>query len=104
MRDVFSHHDFTLVGHYKGVLDEAGIPCFIRNEGSLNQLTAMPDNLSLPALAVTNDEDYDRAIELLRAFMQAPEPSTADWKCAKCGETVPGNFDSCWKCGTPRAA
>jgi hypothetical protein len=21
-----------------------------------------------------------------------------DWKCAKCGETVPGNFDLCWKC------
>lgn len=103
MRDVFLNHDFTRVAHYQGILDEAGIPCFVRNESSLNVLSQMPDNTSLPALCVTNDEDYDRAIDLLRAFMQAPEATTPDWKCAHCGETVPGNFDSCWKCGTARA-
>ncbi len=104
MRDVFLNHDFTRVEHYKGILDEAGIPSFVRNESSLNVLTQMPDNTSLPALCVTNDEDYDRAIEVLRAFMQTPESTGPDWKCASCGETVPGNFDSCWKCGTARAA
>lgn len=103
MRDVFLNHDFTRVAHYKGILDEAGIPCFVRNESSLNVLSQMPDNTSLPALCVTNDEDYDRALELLRAFMQTPESAGPDWKCTNCGETVPGNFDSCWKCGTARA-
>jgi hypothetical protein len=25
------------------------------------------------------------------------------WKCKKCGETVPGNFDLCWKCMATRS-
>jgi hypothetical protein len=29
-----------------------------------------------------------------------PEP---DWKCSKCGESVPGNFDMCWKCMATRS-
>lgn len=26
----------------------------------------------------------------------------ADWTCPKCGESVPGHFDVCWKCETAR--
>ncbi len=26
----------------------------------------------------------------------------ADWACPHCGEPVPGHFDVCWKCQTPR--
>ncbi len=31
------------------------------------------------------------------------EPATGDdWQCSRCGERVPGNFDTCWKCQQPR--
>ena len=26
----------------------------------------------------------------------------AEWQCAACGESVPGNFDLCWNCETVR--
>jgi hypothetical protein len=26
------------------------------------------------------------------------------WHCNKCGEKIEDQFDSCWKCGTPKAA
>jgi len=38
---------------------------------------------------------------------ERPRPQKAaphrDWKCLKCGEVNPGNFDVCWKCLTTKA-
>jgi hypothetical protein len=48
-------------------------------------------------------EDDDRAAlaEVMSAPDQASEPGRA-WRCPKCGEENPGNFDACWKCETDR--
>jgi hypothetical protein len=32
------------------------------------------------------------------------DPPGPNWRCAKCGEDNPGNFDVCWKCETARPA
>lgn len=32
----------------------------------------------------------------------ADESAGPEWKCPKCGELVPGNFDVCWKCMTTK--
>ncbi len=99
MREVFVHQDTARVGHYKSILDANGITSFIRNELSNNSLAEMPAGIFFPALCVVNDDDYERALELLRA-VHKPEPNDApDWKCGGCGEEVPGTFDHCWKCG-----
>ena len=97
MREVFSNQDLTLVAYYKGLLDEAGISCFIRNENGGN-----PDVAGIsfqPTLCVITDADFDAAIALLKS---QPAPSTtvrADWKCPSCHEENPGNFELCWNCG-----
>ncbi len=31
-----------------------------------------------------------------------PVPDNRLWKCAKCGEVIETQFDSCWKCSEPR--
>lgn len=98
MREIFTNQDFTKVGHYKSVLDSEGIPSFIRN-GLSNNITEMPSPILFPTLCVENDDDYDKAMELLKAIHK-PQPNNApDWICAACKETVPGTFDTCWKCG-----
>jgi hypothetical protein len=102
MTEVFVHADFTRVGHCKAILEEAGIPCFVRNENTQNLLAGLPDPMCHPALCVTNDSDAERALDLLRDFREAELTTAPDWKCPQCGESVPGNFDSCWKCETPR--
>jgi hypothetical protein len=98
MRDVFSHHDHTRVGFMKSVLEDAGIEVFMKNEATFNttELTAL---IVTPTLAVLNDEDYERARLIVKAAQLPPPTFRADWKCAACGETVPGNFDTCWQCG-----
>lgn len=41
-----------------------------------------------------------RAVLDMQRVREHPE---ADWTCSKCGEEVPGHFDVCWNCETPRA-
>lgn len=98
MREIFTDQDSAIVGHYKSVLDSAGIPSFIRNGLSNNLLTGMPSPVMFPTLCV-DDDDYDKAMELLRAIHRPQTNDAPDWICAACKEAVPGTFDTCWKCG-----
>lgn len=105
MYELYVHPDHVRVGFCKSVLEEAGIPCFIRNENTNNTMTGMPSPLFFPALCVLNDEDIERSRELLNAFLNTPPSTAPDWTCLSCGEKdIPGSFDSCWKCGTMRLA
>lgn len=102
MREVFVNQDHARVGYYKSVLDQAGIPNFIRNQDSNNSMTDMPSPLFFPALCVLDDDDYDRAMQILGEIYNAPPVQAPEWRCSKCSEEVPGNFDSCWQCGALR--
>jgi len=42
-----------------------------------------------------------RLLQDLRAEMAAARKAPR-WTCAACGARVPGNFELCWKCETPR--
>ncbi len=101
MREVFVNQDHARVGFYKSVLDDAGIPNFIRNQYA-NNITEMPSAVFFPALCVVNDDDYDRAMHILGEIYYAPPSQAAEWRCPCCNEEVPGNFDSCWNCGALR--
>lgn len=100
MREIFTHQDFTRVGHYKSILDSIGIPSFIRNGISHNSVTDMPSPVLFPTLCVENDSDYDRAVEVLREVYKPRDNHAPDWRCPSCKEIIPGTFDSCWSCGT----
>jgi Putative prokaryotic signal transducing protein len=102
MREVFVNQDHARVGFYKSVLEEAGIPNFVRNEMASN-ITDMPSPLFFPALCVLHDEDYDEAMQILGEIYYERPSQAADWCCSKCNEEVPGTFDSCWQCGELRA-
>ena len=98
MREVYAHPDFTRVGYFKSVLDQAGIPNFLQGDTSYN-VTEISALFMAPSLRVVNDEDYDRAKKLLRDTALPPPSFRADWRCPSCGEEVPANFESCWQCG-----
>ena len=102
MKEIFTAQDFTRVGFYESVLKEAGIRCFIQNFNSEYFPIALP---SLPRLCIIDDQDYDDAMELLAPFQNQPISAVAstEWKCPACGETVPAEFASCWKCGEQSA-
>jgi hypothetical protein len=109
MKELFRSSDTALIGFYESILDDAEIPHFVRNDttqqaivGSL-MTAVLPLPEFWPALCVLNDDDYPRAMQLLREVREAGATSGAEWKCAACGETVPGNFTACWNCGVQRA-
>jgi hypothetical protein len=98
MTEIFVHKDYTIVGFYRSLLEEAGIPCMIRNELTHHLMSEIPIPTFYPALCVMKDEDAERAVGILREFKKGEEGPTEDWECRACGETVPGSFGSCWKC------
>ena len=102
MKEIFVHPDLTQMAHCRSILEDAGIECFIRNEDTHDLIAGLPDLMRQPSLCVTNDADAERARELLREFESVEKDGATDWKCPQCGETVPGNFGSCWKCDALR--
>jgi hypothetical protein len=107
MKEVFVHPDPTIVGFKKSILDGAGIDCFIRNENTsatfgAGALGLVQSPVFDPALCIVDDSRYDEAMALLKTAADAPPVVAADWRCPKCGETVPANFDTCWNCSCSR--
>lgn len=76
MKKVFTSQDSAQVGLMQSVLQEAGIPCEIRND-MVAQVIPVP--LFAAELWVVRDEDQDEADKLITAFHSAPqEPAPGD--------------------------
>jgi predicted RNA-binding Zn-ribbon protein involved in translation (DUF1610 family) len=83
----------------KIILDTEEIPCSIRNEYLAIALGELSPQDCIPALWVLNDADYPRACEVMEAWRSSPAETNSQWVCPDCGETIEGQFSSCWKCG-----
>jgi hypothetical protein len=92
------------VGLFDSILQSNGIPTVIKNQNLSSLAGDMLFTTIFPELWVLDDNYSDQAVALLQNFRQERlAPSTAsDWTCTQCGESVPGNFDTCWNCETPR--
>ncbi|MBP9901486.1 MAG: hypothetical protein IT579_23650 [Verrucomicrobia subdivision 3 bacterium] len=53
-------------------------------------------------LWVERDEDFGPAHELYRTWCMPAIQTDSSWTCHVCGQSVEAQFDSCWKCATPR--
>jgi hypothetical protein len=76
MRLLYSSPDSAEVGLLKSVLDEAGIPCEVRNNCISQAIPGVP---FYPELWIMNDENYCEASELLaagRCCASSNEPET----------------------------
>jgi hypothetical protein len=106
MKELFRERDITRVSYYKGVLEAYGISSFIRNEYlTMSGLTDIPIPEFFPALCVLNDEDYVEAVAIIREHLIVNQKNAEiEITCVSCGETNPGNFDTCWSCGNPVSA
>jgi hypothetical protein len=85
----------------KGLLEEAEIPCMVRNENLSTALGELPFTECSPEIWIQNDEDYSRASEIVNAWRNAEVEDHGPWLC-RCGETIEGQFSSCWSCSAER--
>lgn len=103
MKPILRERDTASLTPSRHLLEEAGIPTFVRNETLPVTEVTIPN--FMPTLCVVNDEDLPRALELIRGARQrAAEAATDEVACPSCGEKVPGNFEICWNCGESMAA
>lgn len=63
MREIYGNREGSLVGHYRSILEQAGIPCFIRNENAA-ALSELQGPAFDPVLFV-DGEYYDEAMAVL---------------------------------------
>jgi membrane protease YdiL (CAAX protease family) len=58
---------------------------------------------SAPGVYV-DEKDFDQASSLLEQFYDHSNDSrpAGQWTCAGCGQNVEAQFDTCWKCESPR--
>jgi len=99
MKRLYRAHDTLEANLLKDHLAASRIDAKVFGEyigGAIGELPA----IHFPEVWV-DDEDLDPAERVLKDFLRPAEPSPA-WVCPQCGETVDGQFDLCWKCGTQK--
>jgi hypothetical protein len=89
-------------GLVKDLIEKDGIPCVIRNDQLSTALGPVPFTECYPELWILRDEDYPKAKEVLDGWLTPRNQVRESWICANCGETIEGQFISCWKCGRPK--
>lgn len=99
MRKVFLSQSLMEVESLKEYLEQAGIPCTIKNQQTSTLAGAIPFTEVFPELWVLRDEDYDQAKVLVEDRSKSLEPSQHSWVCSGCGESHSTQFTDCWKCG-----
>lgn len=96
MKLIYTNENRLLVSNAKNILESAGITAILKNEfasGGLGDLAALDTWLEV---WVSNDEDYDQAVETLKSTIGTK--NTAEWVCSNCQEINAASFDFCWNC------
>jgi|SRR5690606_5030085 hypothetical protein len=100
MRRVFTTPDALMAGHVRGLLEQAGIHCFIRNQHLGSAMGVLPPDECWPEIWVS-DERATLAEEVIASALSGSGEPAAPWRCP-CGEEMEGQFSACWRCGRER--
>jgi hypothetical protein len=86
------------------LLQAQGIAAKVQGEHIFAVRGALP--VSYPTVWVLDEDNYDRARELVLAYeqdtAQVQDLAAEPWSCPQCGERIEGQFGLCWQCGTER--
>ncbi len=87
------------IAYFREILEAEGIPTFVRNENMSGTEGMIP--IFHPGLCIMKDSDLDRAKQLIAENQPSDLSDTAlEIICPACSEKNPGNFASCWNCGS----
>ncbi len=106
MLRLFRHHDRFEVYRIFNMLDEAGIPCFVKNELIQGAIGDIPPQDSEPEVWLHDQQWEAKAQQLIADFNQEQaamqSENQAPWLCGKCQEDNEASFNICWKCQASR--
>ena len=86
--------------HCANLLLSAGIRAEVRNAFLAGAVGEIPFMEAGPQVWIDERQDAERARAILTEAGQANTRSP--WQCSGCGETIEGQFTSCWNCGEVR--
>jgi rubrerythrin len=101
MKLLYSSPNALLVAHLRNVLESAGVACHVKNEFLYSAAGELPPTETWPELWV-EAADLDRAQDIIDDAV-ADKSRLPQWRCRECGESIEGQFSSCWRCGAERA-
>ena len=78
MRKVFESHEQERVGLFQSILEETGILTLMKNDCTAAAEGTFPFDPTMPELWVMNDEDYDKAIEILLPHYESRNSTKLD--------------------------
>lgn len=99
MKKLYSTDDRISAGHLQSILEEHGIRCVLKNQSLAGAIGELPPIECWPELWIIDDDEFERAQELIDAFFKPLDKHEPDWRCS-CGELIEGQFLSCWNCGS----
>ncbi|MDX1811114.1 MAG: DUF2007 domain-containing protein [Gammaproteobacteria bacterium] len=101
MKRVFQSADYYSAQLFKSYLEDHAIEAIVTGELLIGAIGEIPAN-SYPAVWVVDNDDLDRAKQLLTAFenrsVELSQQETA-WICPQCHESIEAQFTQCWHCG-----
>ena len=100
MKKIYSDDNLIMVGHVRNLLELNNISCHLRNTNLMSGIGELPINECWPEVWIDNEMDFNLAESLIKK-MYINKNQNNDWKC-QCGETIEGQFDTCWSCGVDR--
>jgi hypothetical protein len=100
MKRVWSGSSLPDTAHFMNLLEQAGLPCVIKNRELGGGIGDLPVFDAAPEIWVLDDADEERAVMLLRDSVR-PAGGAAAWRCRGCGEPNESQFAACWNCGRP---
>ncbi|MBT0585495.1 DUF2007 domain-containing protein [Alteromonas sp. SM 2104] len=101
---VFRDFDHFTVYRIKQLLDDSGVPCYLKNEyiaGAIGEVSPLD---AQPEVWIADDEWQPKAQRLIDTFMteNQAKQGQASWLCSGCQEVNEPSFNLCWQCGTAR--
>lgn len=99
MKRILSSPNPLEVTQLKGMLEDSGIPCFVRNEVSAALVGEIPVTDGTPELWIENDGQLEEALQVKEDWKAGAPAAGTKWECPRCGEVSEPQFSSCWQCG-----
>lgn len=99
MQKFYGDYNQVKVRLIKAMLDDAGIPSFIKNEFIQGASGEIPPHEALPEVWLINPDDTHLAEQMLEQVEKdLAAIGDEEWVCPTCKELNEGEFVICWQC------
>jgi hypothetical protein len=100
MKKFYSDYNQVKTRQIKEMLDDAKIPCFMKNEFIQGASGEIPPHETLPEIWLVDEQWRPKAQQLVDDLEKELNTggNDVDWHCARCKEVNEGQFMICWQC------